>query len=765
MNTKRMGLAALAGGLAFVGSAEAVELVVDGSFENTTPSSNPIVKLGGTTSNPAVDAGWSIFSTYLFSTQYTMPLNNGGQQFLRPYAPGVYGISHSNTNVEQTVSLTAPRTTLTPAKIDAGEGQYTLSTWFSTYLSQNDNSDLTLTFLDGAGAEVGDPIVIGGYDFVVALPTGGTPKYPDARDWGQDQRSGTIPAGARNAKLAIQSHLLVGAAGAADGYVDLVSLDVADIGATTPVVTSANPPDGAVSVGPVVEITVGLQDRVRQVNTNLIRFYLDDVLKSPSIEKTDANTTVRYAAGLLPALTDHSYQIAFSDNGTPVTTKTNRFRFKVADYLTLPASSASPLGSEDITKPGFNVRVYQVPTLASDPAPIQPNLEDSIELAEGVMAGLVGGNVADLSGAGTGNTYFVPDTVHWVNSSGTSPNFPDPLPFPGIPGTLATEESFVHEVLTFVRFPASGYYQLGVNNNDHFRLSVGGAGVQALRLLAPTNTAIPCVAIATNITQLQFGGSLPLTPLIAPVIYATPSGNPEDSCNLATNTALAGKIALLDAGTNCTADVPALQAQLAGAVAVLATTPGDVGYPFRLNDINLGITIPVLVVAENFGASLLKSYLTNGTPVTAMILGDAHPRIAEWDAPKGFGNVDVLAGFAVPAPGVYPLRLISGHEGVPGGGGAANLDWFSFKSDGSKVLVNDTSDPEALRTFRTRNAGSAPRLNPPTTADGSVTIGWTGVGLLEEATAVNGPWYLAPVQNNPQTLPATGQMKFYRVRQ
>jgi hypothetical protein len=321
-------------------------------------------------------------------------------------------------------------------------------------------------------------------------------------------------------------------------------------------------------------------------------------------------------------------------------------------------------------------------------------------------------------------------------------------------------------VLTFVRFPASGYYRMGVNNNDHFRLTVGAAGVQALRLLAPTHTAVPCVAIATNITQLQFGGSLPLTPLIAPVVYATPSGNPDDSCNLATNTALAGKIALLDrGGTNCTSDVQARQAQLAGAVAVLATTPGDTGYPFRLDDINLDVTIPVLVIAEDFGGSRLKSYLTNGTPVTAMILGDASPRIAEWDGPKGFGSVDVSAGFAVPAAGVYPLRLLAGHEGSPGGAGAANLDWFSFKSDGTKVLVNDASDPEALKTFRARNAGAAPALNPPATAGGAVTIGWTGVGLLEEAAAVTGPWYLSPVQNNPQTLPAAGQMKFFRVRQ
>src|SRR6266436_6685333 len=90
---KRMGLATLAGGLAFVGTAEAVELVVDGSFENTVDSSLPIVKTGGS-ANPGVGGGWSIFSTYAYSANYTMPLTNGlgtaigGSQCLRPYPAG-----------------------------------------------------------------------------------------------------------------------------------------------------------------------------------------------------------------------------------------------------------------------------------------------------------------------------------------------------------------------------------------------------------------------------------------------------------------------------------------------------------------------------------------------------------------------------------------------------------------------------------------------------------------------------------------------------
>src|SRR2546425_367933 len=264
--TRRMGLAVLAGGLAFVGSAEATELITDGSFENTSPSSNPIVKVGGS-DNPGVGGGWSTFSTYLYSTLYTLPGTAGsGLQFLRPYPSGTYGITQSSTKMAQTVSLTAT-TTLTPAKIDSGLGRFTLSAWFSSYLSQGDYSDLTLEFLDGSNNVVGSPIALGGSAFVVNLATGPNAKYGNAKEWGQDTESGTIPAGARTARVRIVS---TSVGGAPDGYVDLVSLDVTDAGVATPSVANADPPDNAVNVGPVVNLRVTLQDRSTAVNTNSI---------------------------------------------------------------------------------------------------------------------------------------------------------------------------------------------------------------------------------------------------------------------------------------------------------------------------------------------------------------------------------------------------------------------------------------------------------------------------------------------------------------
>jgi hypothetical protein len=759
---RRAGLAALAGGLAFVGAADATELILDGSFENATLAPGSIVGLGGTT-NAGIGGGWSIFSTYLYSTQYTLPLTNGvgvaigGAQFLRPYPSGQHDVNHSSDTVTQLVSLTSG-TTLTPAKIDAGQISFTMSAWFSTYTTDGDYSDLTLTFLDANTNAVGSAVTIGGSNFVANLPFGANSKYNNARYWGQDVATGTIPAGARNAQVQIHSTPL---SGSPDGYVDVVSLDVVDKSVGTPFVSSANPADKAVNIGPVASLTVVLQDSTTAVDTNSVRLYLDNNLVPATVQKTDAtNTTVTYSAGLLPALSTHTYSVAFSDKGTPATTVTNSFSFTVANYLTLPSSLASPLGSEDTTKPGFNVSVYQVQLL--DPVTAATlHKPQSIEFDEGMLIGLAGTNTADLSTAISTNSYSITNSVHW-STTGTSPNFPTPDFFPGMPGTLFTTDDFVDDIRTYIRFPASGFYQMGVNNNDEFRLTASeSSGTLALKITAPTNTPILAVAIATNIIQLNFGGPLPLNPLSAQVIYATPSGNSDDSCNIATNTALAGKIALLDRGTtNCSSADAAFAAQQAGAVAVIETTPGDPGYPIRLTDNDPRVTIPVLNIGENFGGLTLKSFLTNNQTVTASISGDPATRLTEWNGRKDFGPVDSLIGFAVPSAGVYPFRLVAGHTS-----GSADLEWFSILPDGTRMLVNDTSNTNALLAFRARTAATPTlALNPPTLSNGQITISWTGTGTLQEATSVTGPWDNSPNQTNPQTIPTTAGAKFYRIK-
>ncbi len=320
-----LGLSILAGGLAFVGNASALDIVIDGSYESATNNYVlPGIGNGGNDS-AGIDGGWTHFSTYNYSLGYTRAAPPGaGAVYLRPY-----DLDGGSMNVAQTNSLTRA---ITAGSIDAGLGQYSLSAWFSTYRSQNDYSTLTLQFLDSSFATVGDAVEIGGAAFVADLPGGG-----GLRNWGQDLKAGTVPATARYASIVTVSTALVNLP---DGYVDLVKLDITTNATVS--VTSATPPDSATDVHPATAATVVLQDGVPApiLNTNSVQFRFDGMLVSPSIQKAGGVTTVQYdPPGLLAALSMHNYEIAYNNTGGATPNTTNRFSFTVQNYynILLPA--------------------------------------------------------------------------------------------------------------------------------------------------------------------------------------------------------------------------------------------------------------------------------------------------------------------------------------------------------------------------------------------------------------------------------------------
>ncbi len=97
----------------------------------------------------------------------------------------------------------------------------------------------------------------------------------------------------------------------------------------------------------------------------------------------------------------------------------------------------------------------------------------------------------------------------------------------------------------------------------------------------------------------------------------------------------------------------------------------------------------------------------------------------------------------VTAPGLYPMRLVYWQAGR----GAA-LQWYTVADDGSRILLNDTSDPRGLQVFRSNSAveSSGPyvaevtpspgsdgnKASAPVTAvivDGASTVATSGVTL------------------------------------
>src|SRR4051812_2893248 len=260
MNSKStLGLSILAGGLAFVGSANATDLLVNGSFEQPP----------GT--------GWvGSFGSYNYSAAYF-----SGPAIPQSEHPGDnYSWRHGRSDTDfsspltQTVSLSS---VLTDAQIDSALGQFTFSAWMASY-TDPERPYITLQFFDTSGTtQVGGTTVFdrtAGANFttfadgVTVFDNGAHEGY-----WAKYVRTAAVPIGARSARVGITRSPNAGVAGRPDTYVDLVKLDVQAVAAVPPSVDSAQPTGG--NVRPDVVIKILLEDGSTQVNTDSIQLKLD----------------------------------------------------------------------------------------------------------------------------------------------------------------------------------------------------------------------------------------------------------------------------------------------------------------------------------------------------------------------------------------------------------------------------------------------------------------------------------------------------------
>jgi hypothetical protein len=332
-NNSRRGLSILAGGLAFVGSANATDLIVNGSFE------------------AGEGVGWvGHFKTYNYSAAYYR-----GPAIPASENPGdVYswqhGIAEGNYTGPciQTVDLTAGAPA---ADIDAGRGQYTFSAWMASYGNPNSNPErpyITVQFFDASSAPLGTPAVLdraSGANFV-RFADGVTvfDRTDHEHYWAKYLRSGPIPPGARSATVGITRNPTAGLSGTPDTYTDLVKLDVQAVAVVPPAVVSSSPTGP--NTRPDAAVKIVLQDGTTQVNTNNLQFTFDGAPVAPAISHAGSVTTIDYdPPGLLPASSAHAVRLVFQDNGIVPRTQTNQFSFSVLSYynILLPA----PIHFED----------------------------------------------------------------------------------------------------------------------------------------------------------------------------------------------------------------------------------------------------------------------------------------------------------------------------------------------------------------------------------------------------------------------------------
>ena len=214
-------------------------------------------------------------------------------------------------------------------------------------------------------------------------------------------------------------------------------------------------------------IQVEMQDGVGvQVNTNTIHLRVNGGAVTPSITQTGGVTTVQYSATWASGSANTAL-VWFADNEVVPVSQTNQFTFSAVTYVTVPSSYAISAGAVDITKPGYQQKVFQT----DQPTPY--NIANAETMLAGQLVDPAGNLLPNKAATNTDGSYNFAqaNTINYNLQPGLTGDFTNnDLPFPGIPGVGGITNDFALEAITYVYLPA-GYYVLGVNSDDGFRLT------------------------------------------------------------------------------------------------------------------------------------------------------------------------------------------------------------------------------------------------------------------------------------------------------
>jgi hypothetical protein len=522
-------------------------------------------------------------------------------------------------------------------------------------------------------------------------------------------------------------------------------------------VKSINPVRDAAGVAPSANLRIELADGVKTVVKDSIVLKINGAAQTPTVTQAAGTTTIVQAAPALGWGSNVTVQVelAFTDNANA--NYSYKSQFSVLPYSVGTATGGVPLGSQDATKPGFTLNLWQLDNQSTTPV----NLPNRIHVAEQVLAGLWGANVATAA-----NPTDLTGVVNFnVNQPGNNGNFGEDQPFPGIPGstTARPTEDFACEFTTWVEFPKAGLYVFGFNSDDGFATKLGierptqigqvvvNSGPQAGKKLA--------TALCSNRSDAP--GTQPMAPITGKVVVALgTTGEPQEGCGTEgfSNAAqIAGNIAIVRRGT-CDFIDKVRNASQAGALAVIIVNnrpdanPADGWYPTEMGGGPPMYPIPAVMIAKADGDALINALSAGEVNVTVNPM-DMSGVVGFADV--GRGSTDTLYAVNIATPGLYPLRTVYWQ-----GGGGGDCEWFTVNPDGSKVLLNSTS-ASALKTYRAVKAVERPTLAVSKAAD-KVTITFTGT--LQSSATVDGAYTDVAGASSPYTVTTSDAAKFFRAR-
>lgn len=241
------------------------------------------------------------------------------------------------------------------------------------------------------------------------------------------------------------------------------------VGGLRPAIKTVAPGVNAQNVLANSSISVGIQEAGIAVDQASIELKLDGTVSKPTVSKAGNLVTAQFTpATAFAANSSHTVEIAFTDKGSPAQTRNAKWSFTVEDYPTIAANALLDDSKLDRTKKGFLVAPYGT----------EDNNPNNNAWTEEALAGKHGANTANLTGADSKGFFAVTDVINFDIGAGNG-NFTTATgradkPLPGFPGSQSRDGgtgNAIEEILTLIEFPSAGFYVMGVNSDDGFKVT------------------------------------------------------------------------------------------------------------------------------------------------------------------------------------------------------------------------------------------------------------------------------------------------------
>ncbi len=125
---------------------------------------------------------------------------------------------------------------------------------------------------------------------------------------------------------------------------------------------------------------------------------------------------------------------------------------------------------------------------------------------------------------------------------------------------------------------------------------------------------------------------------------------------------------------------------------------------------------------------------------------------------RGAGARDIPFAFITSEPGLYPIRLVWYQ-----GGGGGNLEFFTYGPNNTKILVNDRSNPNAVKAYARALPEVEPSVSIKLLANGKVQVIFEGV-LQKSSSLAPADWSDVQGATSPYEITPEGSEMYFRAR-